>query len=61
MRSYSKEVARVAFVDRRGFFDEHHNLRPMRELTEDEAACIDGFEVIIKNAVAGDGEQDVVH
>lgn len=56
-----EELRRLSFADIRGLFDEHGNLKPLHELTAEQAACIAGFEVIKKNAEAGDGKTDVVH
>ena len=36
------------------------NFKPIQELTEEEAWCIAGAEIIIKNAEAGDGHTDKV-
>lgn len=56
-----EELRRLSFADIRSMFDERGNLRPLHELTAEQAACIAGFEVIKKNAEAGDGKVDVVH
>lgn len=56
-----EEMRRLAFSDVRQLFDEHGNLRPLHTLTAEQAACIAGVEVIIKNAKAGDGQTDTVH
>lgn len=56
-----EELRRLAFADVRTLFDEAGNLRPLHTLTADQAACIAGLEVIIKNAEAGDGKTDKVH
>lgn len=56
-----EEMRRLSFSDIRALFDEHGNLRPIHELTAEQAACIGGFEVIKKNAEAGDGKIDTVH
>jgi hypothetical protein len=45
----------------RRFFDEHGSLIPIHDLGDEEAACLAGLEVIIKNAKAGDGHTDEVH
>lgn len=47
--------------DIRTLFDAAGNLRPIKELSLAEAALIAGFEVVIKNAAAGDGHTDTVH
>lgn len=56
-----EELRRVAFSDLRTLFDEKGDLRPLHTLTADQAACIAGVEVVIKNAKAGDGVTDTVH
>ena len=56
-----EELRRLAFIDTRGFFDEHGNLKPMKELTEEQGSALAGLEVIIKNAKAGDGVTDEIH
>lgn len=56
-----EELRRLSFADIRSLFDTNGNLRPLHELTAEQAACIAGFEVLKKNAEAGDGKVDVVH
>lgn len=56
-----EELRRLAFADLRRLFDKRGNLKPIHELTADEAACLAGFEVIKKNAEAGDGVIDTIH
>jgi len=56
-----EEMRRLAFSNVRSLFDDRGNLRPIQDLTEEEAACIASIEVIIKNAQAGDGHTDTVH
>jgi phage terminase small subunit len=56
-----EEMRRLAMVDLRGFFDEHGNLKPIKDLTADQGAALASFEVIKKNAEAGDGLVDTVH
>lgn len=51
----------LAFQDVRALFDEAGNLRPIATLGDDAAAIVAGFEVIKKNAAAGDGVIDTVH
>ena len=47
--------------DVRKLFDARGRLRPISQLSAEDAAVIAGFEVIIKNAGGGDGHQDVIH
>jgi phage terminase small subunit len=56
-----EEMRRLALGDVRGLFDESGDLKPLHTLTEAQAAMIGGFEVIIKNAKAGDGHTDTIH
>ena len=51
----------LAFQDIRKLFDDDGNLKPIHELDDDAAAMVAGFEVIKKNAAAGDGIIDTVH
>ena len=56
-----EELRRLALSDVRTLFDEHGNLLPLHTLTSEQAACIGGVEVLIKNAKAGDGITDTIH
>jgi phage terminase small subunit len=56
-----QELARLALVDVRGFFDERGDLKPLKDLTPEQGAALQSFEVIKKNAQAGDGVIDTVH
>lgn len=56
-----EELRRLAFSDIRSLFDEKGNLHPLHKLTAEQAACIAGVEVVIKNAKAGDNQTDTVH
>lgn len=56
-----EELRRIGLSDMRSFFTEDGNLKKLNELTEDQGACLASFEVIKKNAEAGDGHTDVVH
>jgi hypothetical protein len=51
----------VALSNTQDLFDEHGNLKPIHTLTREQAACIASFEVIKKNAEAGDGKTDTIH
>lgn len=53
-------IRRVLAADVRNFVDVDGNLKPIKELTEEEASLIVGFDTIIKNAEAGDGHTDKV-
>lgn len=56
-----RSVYAQAYGDIRRFFTRSGQLRRIVDLTADEAAQLAGFEVIIKNAAAGDGHTDTVH
>jgi len=56
-----QELARVAFVNGRDYWTPEGDAKHPNELTVDEGACLAGFEVLIKNAKAGDGVTDTVH
>lgn len=55
------EMARLAFSDLRGCFDEAGNLKPIKELTDDQIAAIASVEVVKRNMVSGDGAMEYVH
>lgn len=56
------QAGRIALTDRRGYFREDgKTCRPLSELTEDEAACLVGFQVVKGNLDEGDGLRDTVH
>jgi len=58
------ELGRLAFADRSGVWgikDGKRYLKPFEEWTPEQAACLEGFEIIVKNAAAGDGHTDTVH
>ena len=48
-------------MDGRTYFDADGNAKSVTELTEEQGACLAGFEVLIKNAKAGDGVTDLIH
>ncbi len=68
-----EEYRRLAFMDARSFWEKvvvgvafgvpitSVRLKAITDLTPDEGACLAGFEAVIKNAAAGDGQQDLVH
>lgn len=56
-----EELRRLAFCDPRSFFDAAGNLKPLAELTSEQGSALASFEVIKKNAEAGDGIIDTVH
>lgn len=56
-----EEMRRLAFSDVRCLFDDKGNLKPIKDLTPEESACIASIEVVIKNVAAGDGQTDTVH
>nr|PZN74803.1 MAG: terminase small subunit [Pseudomonadota bacterium] len=46
--------------DIRRLFDERGNLKPIHELTEEEASYIAGIEVVKRNLTAGDASTDTI-
>lgn len=56
-----EEVARIAFLDARTFWDADGNLKPLHQLTPEQGAALAGFETLVKNTKAGDGITDTVH
>jgi len=53
-------IRRPLVADVRKLFDENGNPRPIHSLGPEEAALIAGYEVVVKNARAGDGHTDEV-
>lgn len=53
-------IRRHVHRDIRKLYDEKGNLKPIHELTAEEATMIAGVETIVKNAQAGDGHTDTV-
>ena len=60
VESTVESIRRGQQYDIRRLLDEYGNFKPIHQLTEEEAWCIGGVEVIIKNAKAGDGHTDEV-
>jgi phage terminase small subunit len=56
-----QELAAVAFVDIRGFYDEHGNLKAMHQLTAAQGKALAGVESMKRNVTAGDGVMDTVY
>src|SRR5262245_39138560 len=54
-------IRRQVCGDVRRLFAAHGQIKPITELSAEDAALIGGFEVIIKNAAAGDGHTDPIH
>jgi hypothetical protein len=56
-----RHVAADAYGDIRSLFDEHGNPKPLKDVAPEDADLVGGYEVIIKNAAAGDGHTDTIH
>ena len=68
-----REYCSIAFQDRRAFWERVvvgvsfgvavtvDRLKPILDLTPEQGSCLAGFEAVIKNAAAGDGQTDLVH
>lgn len=54
------QIARHAFADRRQVWVDG-KLLPIGDWSADAGALLESFEVVIKNAAAGDGHTDTVH
>lgn len=55
-----EELRRVALSDVRTLFDENGELKPIYTQAAEQGATISGFEMVMKNATAGDGKIDRV-
>jgi phage terminase small subunit len=55
-----EEISRCAFARPKAFVDEHGNARPLAELADEDAAALASWEIVTKNAAAGDGHTDRV-
>jgi hypothetical protein len=53
-------IRRQVQRDVRRLFGPDGNLRPIHELSAEDASMIAGFETLIKNVAGGDGHQDTV-
>lgn len=60
VESTVESIRRGQQYDIRRLLNTQGNFKPIHELTEEEAWCIAGAEVIVKNAKAGDGHTDTV-
>jgi hypothetical protein len=56
-----EEERRIGLNDLRSFFDANGNLKPIRNWTAEQAACVASFEIIQKNATAGGGHIHTIH
>ena len=56
-----EELACVAFLDPRGFFDADGNLKKVSELDVRTAAALSEFVILKENLIAGDGKNDTVY
>ena len=57
-----QELGRIALVNLADYFDPAtRDAKHPSDLTADQGACLAGFEVLIKNAKAGDGVTDTIH
>lgn len=56
-----EEYRRLAFADLRSFFDADGNLKRVQDLSADQGSVLASFEVVKKNAEAGDGKIDTIH
>jgi hypothetical protein len=56
-----EELRRCAFSNVRDYWHPDRSVKHPTELTVEQAAAVAGFEVLIKNAKAGDGITDTIH
>jgi phage terminase small subunit len=56
-----EELRRLALSDARGFWDESGDLKPIRELTAEQGACLAGFEAVIGKRTEQGKAPDVIH
>jgi len=56
-----QELGRLALVNARDYWTPDGDAKHPNDLTDDQGACLAGFEVLIKNAAAGDGITDTIH
>jgi phage terminase small subunit len=55
------ELASIAFNDVRGFYRPDGKLKSISELTPEQGAALESFEIIRKNVDPADGKTDIVH
>lgn len=60
VESTVESIRRGQQYDPRALFDTAGNLRPIHQLTEDEAWAIAGFDVVRRNLEGGDGHSDTI-
>lgn len=60
VESTVEAIRRGQQYDIRHLLDASGNFKALKDLTEEEAWCIAGAEIIVKNAEAGDGHTDRV-
>lgn len=56
-----EELRRLAFSNQRDYWNADGSAKHPHQLTDEQGACLAGFEVVIKNVAAGDGVQDTIH
>jgi phage terminase small subunit len=56
-----EELRRIAFANIRDYWRADGSVKHPNELTAEQGAALAGFEVLIKNAKAGDGITDTIH
>jgi phage terminase small subunit len=54
-----QEIAKLAFLDPRKFYDENGNLKPVTELDDETAACLASVEVFEEFAGRGDEREKI--
>jgi len=56
-----EELRRIAFANVREYFEDTGDAKHPHSLSVEQGAALAGFEVLIKNAKAGDGVTDTIH
>lgn len=56
-----EELRRIVFFNPQRLFTPDGHLKHPKDWHPEDAACLAGFEVIIKNAAAGDNHTDTIH
>lgn len=56
-----EELRRVAYANVREYWTDEGSVKRPNILTIEQGAALAGFEVVIKNVAAGDGQTDTIH
>jgi phage terminase small subunit len=56
-----REMKRIGLLGPRTFFSADGNLKPVQDWTSEQAGAVASFEVVKRNAAAGNGHVDTIH